>query len=164
MARKTMRGIAVCGYDDGPRLMSEGNTRENVLINADGYDLAGIDVALQTALQDGVVRIFVLSSQYALPASIAGCRFIINGRQVLFSNGEVDGNFLFEKENQGRKSCDLCGGTGELIISAKEVDVCPKCDTADSEKGKNWCVVFQCLAVQEPPTVIAMAFPPPIYR
>ena len=72
----------------------------------------------------------------------------------------MDGDFLFEKKNQGRKSCDLCGGTGELIISAKEVDVCPKCDTVDSEKGKNWCAVFQHLAVQKPPTVVTMAFPP----
>ena len=159
MARRTMRGIAVCGYDDRPRLMSEGNTREDVLINADGYDLAGIDVALQTALQKGVTRIWVLSSQNALPTSITGYPFIINGRLVFFSNGGIDGVFLFEKENQGRKSCDLCGGTGELIISAKEVDVCPKCDTVDSEKGKNWCKFFQHLAAVEAPTFVAMAFP-----
>ena len=161
MARRTMRGVAVCGYDDGPRLMSEGNTRETVFINADGYDLAGIDVALQTALEDGVVRIFVLSSKNAFPAAIADYRFQIGGRMVFFSNGGVDGDFLFKKKNQGRKSCDLCGGTGELIISTKQGDVCPKCDTVDSEKGKNWCAVFQCLAAQKPPIVVSMAFPSP---
>ena len=162
LARRTMRGVAVCGYADGMRMMSEGNVRENVLINADGFALTALDIALQTTLLDGVVRIFVLSAENAIPIAITGRLFVINGRLVFFSNGRNENGFLFEKENQGEKSCGLCEGTGELIVG-DERDVCPRCDTVNLKKGKAWHKFYHFLAIQEPPAVITMAFPPPLF-
>ena len=165
LARRTIPGIAVYGYADGARLISEGNVRANVLINVDGFDLAGLAIVLQTTWLDDVVRIFALSSENAFCAEITGYPFVINGRLVFFSNGGVHGDLLFEKKNQGKESCGLCGGTGELIISTKqgdECDVCPRChDVLNPPKeGKNWCKFFHHLTVAKPPMVISMVVPP----